>query len=216
MSVEKLLLLKKQYDKQIYHLQDMVTTTYPKRKERLLKDVEEVSADLICIKQYPSDTFAIQIKGNLYQERSKAADMLFQTSCSMAPRYNEFVDIGQIKGLDMLLTTTGEGKTILLQGKHRYSIVLGESAIGNIKRIENKVDDIAEIYKSLNEQLDELDANIGEAEKQIVIPFQQQDELQTKQQQLIAITAEINVTAGVVQEETTEGIIVPEPPTMEM
>ncbi|MEG1390186.1 MAG: helicase-related protein, partial [Angelakisella sp.] len=203
MDIEKLIVLKNQYTKEQYRLQDLIKTTYPKKKNQLLLDMEEVGADLDAKSAY-SDEFAIEIGGASYSERTKAGDALQDKLLGCKPKFGEELEVGSYRGLQLLFCATFGGNVLRLRGRHSYSIEMGDSPLGNIRKIENRIDSAKELLQSLTEQLEKLETDMTNAQQQLSLPFSKAHELSEKQQQLIALTAEINVATGQVAENVSE------------
>lgn len=203
MEVEKLAILKNQFNRERFELQDMVNSLYPKKRTGLLVEIEGISTDIIALKQHGTD-FKIKVGNREYSERAKAAEALQDKMLACQPEYKKDALLGNFKGLNVFYCAGIGGNSLCLVGAHRYYLDSGESGLGNIRRIENKVESLEAILQSRHAEVEQLDKDSANAGQQLQGAFPRAEKLLEKQQRLISLTAEINIAAGAVAETTAD------------
>jgi chromosome segregation ATPase len=88
---------------------------------------------------------------------------------------------------------------ITLKGEISHVVDLASSPSGNITRINNALDSIAEKIAGQNEKLEDLHKQVQTAKEEISRPFPRETELREKLEQLNEINAELNLGGREIQ-----------------
>jgi len=115
----------------------------------------------------------------------------------------EAVDIGSYKGFDMALSFDSFSENFVLQLKHEmtYNIILGDSDMGNIVRIDNALDGIEKNLMQARAQLDTVNSEFETAKASLGAPFPQEEELQAKLKRLAELDVLLNMDSPDEQQE---------------
>ena len=107
----------------------------------------------------------------------------------------EETQIGTYRGFDCSLKIEGFGRDhILTLHRHgSYRVELGESALGNITRIENTLNKLPDLISATQERLKTEKHQLELLRVESVKPFPQEDELREKTDRLIELNAQLNM-----------------------
>ncbi len=87
-----------------------------------------------------------------------------------------------------------------------YTIILGDSEMGNVSRIDNALDGIENNLIKTRAQLDTINAEFETAKASLGSPFPQEEELQTKLKRLAELDILLNIDGnGETQEQPEQG-----------
>lgn len=174
-EVARLKVLKAAYDSQKYTMQDNFIFKYPKlineaesKLECIIKDIDKRNME------DPKD-FLITINGKLFDEREKAGTML-QSLYEKIPKGEE-LHVGNYKGFDLKLRKNlfFEKHELLIHGNLKYTVELGDSAHGNMLRIENMLNNLEGKMESIEEKIEEYKRNMQQSkiEYEKLFPYEE-------------------------------------------
>lgn len=199
-QVSKLKLLKANHLSQRYALEDRLLKQYPKQIKSLEERIAGYEKDLALYERHsapePAESgtaeskFAgMTVKGAAYAEKAKAGTAILEACKLMTSP--EPQDLGNYMGFQMLFSfdTFGKQYQIALRGALSHPVTLGADILGNITRINNVLAEMPKKLEYSREQLKTLRQQVETVKEQIEIPFEKEQELQTKSSRL----AELNV-----------------------
>ena len=169
-----------------------IENTYPNRIAECDRGIKAADEDIATVKANTHKDFQIELDGRTYTERAQAGDVLTTLmSLYINERDKESTiedkKIGSFCGLDLYLTRQWYSTNFSLNGSASYSTDSGISSLGNITRIENLAESIADKKAAFEtkkaETLDQLQTAKVELEK----PFAHEAELNEYSQKLIQI-----------------------------
>lgn len=150
-AVSKLRLLKSSHLNQRYHLEDQLRQYYPVKIRKLREEIAGREQDVVHLKAHtptPSEQFPPMLLGGMtYTDKKEAGLELFR-SCeqpSITPR-----EIGSYRGFQMeiFFVPRENACVLLLKNALTYSVALGKDPLGNLVRIDNKLEQIEkDLYK---------------------------------------------------------------------
>lgn len=189
-EIARLRVLEGQYKKNLYSLQDKIRLNFPEdiRKQELL--IERATLDLMRLnssKPADHEAFEISVNGKLYTDKKEGARALTDALYSSKPdtvvaEYCGFkISICPISIID-------KERDITLAANGQYTISIGESATGNLQRIDNFLEDFPMRKERLEKRLQQLKDDLKIAEEQVKKPFEHSEHL-TK---LLSEQAELN------------------------
>ena len=194
-EVARLRVLEGQYRKNLYELQDKIYKTYPEeiRKQELL--IERIGKDLEMLKtRRPADTdaFEISVNGKVYKDRKEGGKALMDALYggkvgTPVAEYCGFVI--SMNPMSFLATE----REITLAGEGQYVITIGDSASGNLTRIENFLNDLPEREKRLKSKLEQLKSDLVIAKEQAEKPFELAEKLKELLSEQAQLNAELNL-----------------------
>ena len=190
MEISKLKLLRASHMNQRFEMQS--------RLQRIPLDIqsyeqarEKLAADHASYMQNKSGDFSMTICGTRYAERKDAGAALLsacQAKTDPAPE-----EIGAYRGFRLLLAYANMQFTAILKGEGSYSVELGDTAIGNIQRLEHQLERLAPSVKAADCKIDALKQEQQTLEADAEQPFPQEAELAEKSQRLTALDAALKL-----------------------
>ena len=194
-DVEQLRMQKSSYFSQRFALEEQLqyyTEHIPMLKDR----IKLQQADMRHLKEnttFGNDgkpKFSIKVNGLVY-EKKEAAGVAIIELCKSCQTLNQSTLIGDYRGFDMYLSVTDFGHKISLKHQCKYAVNLGESAIGNIQRLNHALDGIADEIKKMQNQLAEDERQAENARQELEKPFLRAEELNGKEQRLAQLNFEL-------------------------
>jgi hypothetical protein len=153
------------------------------------------------------------VKGVSYTEKAQAGAAILEACKLMTTP--EPQELGSYMGFPMLFSFDGFNKQyqITLRGALSHTVTLGTDIHGNITRLNNTLAEIPKKLEYCQEQLKTLRQQMETAKEQIDIPFEKEQELQTKSARLAELNILLNMDKHeneVIDGEPDEDIDVPE------
>ena len=194
-EVARLRVLEGQYRKNLYDLQDKIYKTYPEeiRKQELL--IERIGKDLEMLKtRRPADpeTFEISVNGKVYTDKKEGGKALTDALYGGKVGTPVAEYCGFKIGMNPMSFLATE-REITLAGEGQYVITIGDSASGNLTRIENFLNDFPEREKRLKSKLEQLKSDLVIAKEQAGKPFEQAERLKELLSEQAQLNAELNL-----------------------
>ncbi|SFH36989.1 Adenine-specific DNA methylase, N12 class [Desulfotomaculum arcticum] len=203
-QVSKLKLLKANHLSQRYALEDRLFKHFPRQikstEERIAgyeKDIamyERHSALPPAVGDAEESKFAgMTVKGISYPEKAKAGAAILE-ACNLMTS-PEPQEMGSYFGFPMLFSFDSFNKKyqITLQGALSHTVALGADVHGNITRLNNALAEMPKKLEHCREQLKTLRQQVETAKKEIDIPFEKEQELQSKSARLHELNILLNM-----------------------
>ncbi len=205
-DITVLLVEKSSYLRERVNLQKMITE-HPQILENCNQRIENIREDIKTFDENKPDEFKIQIDGVHYIERTKAAEAL-HTMLSL-DNMGERFKIGSYGGLDIYADRDGFTRCLKIEGVYSNKVLLGDSSLGNITRIENACMNLVELEEKALEDAKYIRKQIERASEEIKKPFIKEDELREKLQRQVALNAELELnekTQIIMEEDDTNDL----------
>lgn len=192
-AVSRLKLLKQNHLSQRYALEDKLIKFYPQEIHRLEQTIEKAKIDIQTAKDgthLNADGFSpMIIQGTTFTEKKDAGTAILAECKAMTSP--EPKTIGSYRGFNMELSFDSFEKqyVLTLVGKLKYAVPLGTDIIGNITRIDNRIDGIPERLSDTKARLENTIIQQKNAKEQAEKPFSQEEELKEKSARLAEINA---------------------------
>ena len=199
-DVSRLTLLKADYNSKKYKMQDNFLYTYPKLISEAKQNHHNILMDIEKRNLNKSEEFGIMINGIQYAEREDAGNMLM-TYFTLVNKGDE-LKVGQLYGFDISLKKSFYGDSInaILQGNSHYTVELGNSAHGNIIRLENTLANIEALAIKLTAEIENHQRNLEESKIEFEKPFLHENELNQKLSRQSELNALLDMTKDVKDE----------------
>jgi SNF2 family DNA or RNA helicase len=223
-QVSRLKLLKANHLSQRYALEDRLIQYFPQQIKSAEERISGYENDLaIYEKNLAMETpegdkdygkFAgMTIKGVHFTDKAKAGVAILETCKAMTSPESQ--ELGSYMGFPMFFSFDSFDKLyqITLRGNLSHTITLGTDIHGNITRLNNALADIPKRLDYCKEQLKTLRQQVETAKEQINIPFEKEQELQTKSARLAELNILLNMDKReneVIDSEPDEDMNVPE------
>ncbi len=175
-QIAQLRVLEGQYRKNIYVLQDKINKELPDAIRRQELFIERITEDIKQLGKYDKDEFSITVNGKEYTDKKEGAKALTDALYASIP--NKVVAIYRgfsisMDPMDMLFSQ----RTVSVVGNGRYTVEIGESANGNIQRLNNFFNDMPVMQKNARSKLDKLKNDMIIAQQQVELPFEKEQDL---------------------------------------
>lgn len=201
MEISKLKLLRASHMNQRFEMQSRLQRI-PLEIQSYEQAREKLAADHASYMQNKAGDFSMTICGTRYAERKDAGAALLsacQAKTDPAPK-----EIGAYRGFRLLLAYANMQFTAILKGEGSYSVELGDTAIGNIQRLEHQLERLAPSVKAADCKIDALKQEQQTLEADAEQPFPQEAELTEKSQRLIALDAALKLKTHADRVQDTE------------
>lgn len=194
-EVARLRVLEGQYKKNLYALQDKIYKNYPEdiRKQELY--IERVGKDLEMLKSTrPADTedFSISVNGKVYTDKKEGGKALLDALYSGKVNVPVAEYCGFKISMNPMALIANE-REITLAAEGQYVISIGDSASGNLIRIDNFLNDLPDREARLKKRLAQLNADLEIAKEQMEKPFEQAEQLKALLSEQAELNAELNL-----------------------
>lgn len=190
-EVTKLKMLEANHKSNIYKLEDRIIKVYPKEIERLEDRIEKLKLDIQnVLSQGSGETkfTQMEIKGVVYTDKKEAGEKLLE-SLKIANIKNNQV-LGRYRNFDIEISYDSFSNkfNFSLNNNLKHIGEIGESADGNITRMDNVLDKLDDKLKDAVAKLEATKTQLENAKIEVQKPFEKADVLKEKTLRL----AEIN------------------------
>lgn len=198
MEMARLRDLESRYKKELFALQDKVRKEFPEQIQRQELYLERVRKDIELIKvHYNPDRFEINVNGTVYSDGVEDGkkngglalmDALFHNKTgTVVAEYCGFkISLNPIELI-------ANERSITLSGAGQYKLDIGESASGNLTRLENFIKDFSEREERAVKRLETMKADFEIAKEQVNVPFEHKDKIIALNTELSELNAELDL-----------------------
>ncbi len=190
-EVGKLKMLKSSHLSQRYDLEDRVIYHYPSKIDRIERQIAGYTADMAtAAANTPADkdAFTMTVGGEVCHDKKRAGTAILEACKAMTS--SESAPIGTYRGFEMLLSYDPFSKefSVTVKGTVNHKVALGQDILGNITRINHKIDDMGNGLIHRKEELTAVQAQMETAKEQAAAPFPREKELTEKSERLAQLT----------------------------
>jgi hypothetical protein len=200
-EVSKLKIAKSGHQNNVYTLEDQLRKKYPALIKSTEKNIEGLKKDeVLSVKTRGAEKFSgLDLIAGRYEEKDAAGKALTEL-CKTATAYTS-LRLGSYRGFEMSAryNEIRQAPELTLKGEISHVVALGDSSSGNMTRINNILDGIAERIAGQNEKLEDLHRQVQTAKEEIKRPFPREAELQEKLEHLNEINIALNLEGGGIQ-----------------
>ena len=198
MEMARLRDLESRYKKELFALQDKVRKEFPEQIQRQELYLERVRKDIELIKvHYNPDRFEINVNGTVYSDGVEDGkkngglalmDALFHNKTgTVVAEYCGFkISLNPIELI-------ANERSITLSGAGQYKLDIGESASGNLTRLEIFIKDFSERKERAVKRLETTKADFEIAKEQVNVPFEHKDKIIALNTELSELNAELDL-----------------------
>ena len=195
LQVNRLKMLKSNYDNQRYSLQDQFTTKYPRAIAEHEKMLEKLTEDKEVFEQNRSENFCVTVAGQVIDEREKAGEIFIAMAKSL--QVDEKKNIGSFCGFNLEVEKMKEFGGVFyflrLVGNLTYKAEMSDSAHGNTIRLEHLFETINKKITETQGKLETDRKNLENAKAEYEKPFAYEDELKEKSERLMFLNSELDL-----------------------
>ena len=198
MEMARLRDLESRYKKELFALQDKVRKEFPEQIQRQELYLERVRKDVELVKErYNPEHFEINVTGTVYSDSVEDGkkngglalmDALFHNKTgTVVAEYCGFkISLNPIELLS-------NERSITLSGAGQYKMDIGESASGNLTRLENFIKEFAAREERAVKRLESTKADFEVAKEQVKVPFEHKDKIMELNTELSELNAELDL-----------------------
>ena len=196
MEVGKLNMLKASYLNQKYALEELVMRKYPAEISELTERIAGYEKDVALVAAHPKpeDGFVgMEILGTQYTEKEDAGRAIIDACTTMTG--DDAIALGHYRGFALTVAYDG-GKNeyrMTLKGTLSHSITLGADVFGNITRMDNALNDLAEKLDTCRVKLEDTQTQLENARAEMNAPFTREAELAEKTKRLQELNVRLNL-----------------------
>lgn len=195
-DVARLKLMKANHQSQQYRLEDNLLRYFPEQIEQSKGFIAGFEADMKTLAEHPHpvDGFAgMTVRGDVLTDKENAGAALvdaFKDVKGLDP-----VQIGSYRGFQMSLTLEDFGRdyVLTLKGQMTHRVTLGKDPRGNLTRIDNALNGMAERLATVQSKLESLYSQMETAKAELGKPFPQENELRVKSARLAELNIALNI-----------------------
>ena len=195
-DVARLKLMKANHQSQQYRLEDNLLRFFPEQIEQNKGFIAGFEADMKTLAEHPhpDDGFAgMVVRGDVLTDKENAGAALvdaFKEVKGLEP-----VPIGSYRGFQMSLTLEDFGRdyVLTLKGQMSHRVALGKDPRGNLTRIDNALNGMADRLAIVRSKLDSLYSQMETAKAELGKPFPQEEELRVKSARLAELNIALNI-----------------------
>jgi N12 class adenine-specific DNA methylase len=196
-EVSKLKMLKSHHLSQRYELEDRIIKKYPAEIATLNEVIAGYTADAATVAANTpadKDDFTMTVRGEVCHEKKRAGTALLEACKTMTSP--DPVPLGTYRGFEMELSyyTGTQEFALSLKGSLHHRVFLGQDIHGNITRIDNKLDGMADNLTRTEGELKTVMTQMETAREQSTLPFSREQELTEKSERLAKLTTELKLT----------------------
>lgn len=213
-DIRSLNMLKNTYLENKYEIEDNIKRL-PEKISRTEKIIEGIAADTEMIKGHipkkdidGQEIFEMKVGNTLYVDKKEAAEALkVAMTSAVVGNPDKQTEIAEYKGFKIAVSYDSFIKSYTghLKGENSYQFELGSSESGNMTRIDNAIAAVPLRIDGACNELERLKTELADSIKEVDKPFEHEEELEEKKQELERLTDEIN-------DDKVKGEIAPEQP----
>lgn len=159
-------------------LQEKLLHLYPKQIKQHIKNMEAYEMDVKRYEEQKPKEFSMTLSHRLFEERAKAGEYLALQMKTLGHGSGDTLSIGTYAGFSLLLKRgIFQGVLLCLKGEGMYQVDAGESALGNITRVENLARKLGEYLEQERKGLEEVKEQMEAAKKEVGKPFSEEEKL---------------------------------------
>ena len=196
-EVAKLKILKQNHLSQIYDLESKITKMYPQRIKELEEIIQAYDFDKKHLEENTitnADGFApMTIKGIKYSDKEQAGKALLKACSEKQSKDKE--DLGEYRGfkLELGFDSVSREFTLNIKNKTSREIHLGSDAFGNIRRIDNSLNDFDSYINDDKAEIEDIKKQLEVAKIEVQKPFFKENELKEKMKELDKLNISLNI-----------------------
>ena len=195
-DVARLRLMKAEHQSNQYRLEDQLLKQFPWEIEQNRGYLVGLQKDLDTLAEHPlpeKDFIGMTVQGTHFTEKDKAGEAILEACKTITDDKDH--PIGEYRGLQMLLSFNAfAGQYILtMKGEMSHSVDIGTSALGNMTRIDNALNNIPVRMQNIEGKLESLNQQMATARAELGKPFSQEAEFRQKSERLAELDAALNM-----------------------
>ena len=196
-DVQRLKLLKANFDSQKYSLEDNIMVRFPKLIKTAGEKAECVRGDLkkaeAALAAEPD--FAITLNGAKFTERVDGGTVMLEAVSRC--KNGETTHLGEFKGFELLAEKNFIGVNYLvLRGKTDHKVELSTSPVGNMVKLENLLGGMSEELDFLIKKIEQYERDLEQSKLEYEKPFAQETELYEKTTRLNELNVQLDLENG--------------------
>ncbi len=191
-QVAKLKMLKANHTAMQYEMQDKALKYYPQQMAETRLFIEALGKDLPIAQAHPvkEDAFSMTVMGQTFTERKAAGEAIIN-ACLLAGKPEQPLDLGEYRGFPMQLYFDGIMFKVTMKQHLTYTAELADDPVGNVTRINNALEGMAENLKRNEIRLARLESELKNAQEEAERPFPKEEELRQKSARLAQLNREL-------------------------
>ena len=173
-------------------MQDKALKYYPQQMAETKLFIEALGKDLPIVQSHlvKDDAFTMTVMGTTYTERKEAGEAIIKT-CLLLSTPHQVLDLGEYRGFPMQLHFDGFKFKVMMKQNLTYTAELADDPVGNVTRINNALEGMAEKIGQHEARLVRLESELKNAQEEAERPFPKENELRQKSERLAQLNREL-------------------------
>ena len=207
-EIGKLQILKAQYNRQHYRLEDDIQLHIPRQMKQVNSEIKGLESDIRLRNANTGSQFHAEIGGSRYGEKADAGKKVLETVRKFHNPKEE-LQIGNYRGFDLFLRYIefGDSYEFILRGSISHTADVGDSETGNFTRLDNTLEAFERRLSYARDEIKKYKEQLGQMQEEVAKPFVYEKEMQEKSKRLSLLNSELdleNKTEHVVMDEGLE------------
>lgn len=196
-EVYRLQTLKSAWKNEHSDLQFKITHYYPQEIKKYAETVRQQKADAALYAKEKPCEFSVTLNHRLFDERTKAGEYLKIQMAALGHEDGDILSAGTYAGFQVLLKRgTFQNVRLCLKGECSYQTDAGDSALGNITRLENLAEKIASCQSDNERRLEGLQKQFEAAKTQAEKPFAEEEKLSELLKEQVSLNLALEFADG--------------------
>jgi N12 class adenine-specific DNA methylase len=192
-AIQRLQIEKSEYFKEQNRLKDLVIEL-PNKVKNIENSINNLRKDMINF----NDKSEFHLKQEFNDENKSESQMLFDAVSNIPTNSN--IEIGKYDKFCVIVERSFLSVvSARLNSKYNIEISLGESPVGNLKKIKNLKKKYIDELDYLVNRKKELETNLKHAKENTDMPFDKEDELVNKLERQVELTFELEMKRFIVK-----------------
>ncbi len=196
-EVTKLKMMESNYKSSRYSLEDKVHKKYPRMIKQYTELINKIKKDIENVEPQNKDKdnrfTSLTVDGVKYEDKEEAGKKLMEAIKSV--KVNQKKVIGSYRKMDIVVSynyLNNEYEFTLL-GEAKHSGYFGTNELGNIERMDNRLNKMDERTEETKNQLQRITENLKKAKLELDKPFEKEEELKEKTNRLAEINRQLEM-----------------------
>ena len=205
-QVAKLKMLKANHAAMQYEMQDKALKYYPQQMAETWLFIEALGKDLPIVQAHSvkDDAFTMTVMGQVFTGRKEAGEAIIK-ACMLMSDPEKPLDLGEYRGFPMQLHCDGSKFRVTMKRHLTYTAELSDDPVGNVMRINNALECVAENLERNETRLIRLESELKNAREEAERPFPKEEELRQKSARLTQLNRELEKPKAKMAEQSKSG-----------
>ncbi|WP_423230129.1 DUF3846 domain-containing protein [Hydrogenoanaerobacterium saccharovorans] len=189
-ELAKLKVLKNEYSKKRFRLQDEYEVKYPRSIDQNNTSIKKYEQDIVLRNENTKEDFNILLDGVVFTDKEQAGETIIAMSQKLKKLQN--LSIGSYRGFSLELTMDYWLVCyVRICGAENYRVLLSDKSAGVIQRLDNALNSFEKQVSKLEFENAQNEEYILQSKAEYEKPFEHEDKLQALMQKQVELEKEL-------------------------